>query len=338
MNPSASLETAWSSWAWDENKQSHYCYRLNASGVAEYHYQQSQAQSSTPRTTTAGDLNAITEGLSQTTLGDSRTTHSVPQTSAYTQNAALYYNQRNQIAAPTNAQGGYQQLDASSQVSHYTLARQSSNVTSNQSTSSAAAQETTATLEKSYKVIPSKNIKRFFVPGQVFAMMWIEPAGKVPASTTSGATKGFWIVQHEQYAYCEIRRFIIVNTSGHHSLCIPIQSYSGRGAVGRYDVEHHSIVYTSTSGKAHAPSSLPGENIVKEPIEISPSGSETLSTTSRVNFSKTYTVDHHAKVKKIGTVTNDSMAFVRVYWREASGQGSTNDDDEDDEEEANDND
>jgi hypothetical protein len=67
------------------------------------------------------------------------------------------------------------------------------------------------------------------------------------------------------------------------------------------------------------PNALPGENLVKYPIKIDPRGNEQLHFASRINFSKVYTVEHNLKVKAIGVVPKEWLAYVKLYWEEAMG-------------------
>jgi len=62
-----------------------------------------------------------------------------------------------------------------------------------------------------------------------------------------------------------------------------------------------------------------GEQLNKYPIKINPRGGERLHEASRINFSKVYTVEHNLKVKSIGLVDDDYLAYVKLYWEEAMG-------------------
>lgn len=88
-------------------------------------------------------------------------------------------------------------------------------------------------------------------------------------------------------------------------------SYGGRGVVGRNDALHHSIAYTSRT----PPSPSPNETMNRHPIKVDPRGGNLLNAMSRINFSKVYTVEHNLKVKNIGSVPEEHMAWVRYYYR-----------------------
>jgi hypothetical protein len=86
--------------------------------------------------------------------------------------------------------------------------------------------------------------------------------------------------------------------------------------VRRHDARDHAIAYTSET----PPEKLPGEDLTKQPIKIILSstctGEDELKPTSRINFSKAFTIEHNIKVKKIGEVASDDFAWVKRYWKE----------------------
>ncbi|QDS69642.1 hypothetical protein FKW77_009140 [Venturia effusa] len=78
----------------------------------------------------------------------------------------------------------------------------------------------------------------------------------------------------------------------------------------------HSIVYTTEQ----PPAPLAGEAFDKYAIKIDDvkDPSEHLHPTSRVNYSQTYTVQHNVRVKRIGTVSKQNMAWAKLYWKECN--------------------
>jgi hypothetical protein len=64
------------------------------------------------------------------------------------------------------------------------------------------------------------------------------------------------------------------------------------------------------------PTPLPGENLVKRPIRAEPSGHETLRDTSRINFGKSYTVEHNLPIINIGRIPDDHMQNVKQYFKQ----------------------
>jgi hypothetical protein len=53
----------------------------------------------------------------------------------------------------------------------------------------------------------------------------------------------------------------------------------------------------------------------KDPIRVEPSDAAELHRASRINFGKTYTVEHNVKVQKIGKVAKEHLPFLKNYWK-----------------------
>jgi hypothetical protein len=98
-------------------------------------------------------------------------------------------------------------------------------------------------------------------------------------------------------------------------LTSPILTYGKRGTVNRPDAGHHAIAYMT----ARAPNPLPDEQLNRHSIKIIPRGGEQLHAASRINFSKIYTVEHNLKVKSIGVVPDEYLAWVKLYCQESTG-------------------
>ncbi|KAI9696681.1 MAG: hypothetical protein M1820_008055 [Bogoriella megaspora] len=173
-------------------------------------------------------------------------------------------------------------------------------------------------LDSRYRKVKPKDQRRFFTVGRVFLMLWTEPSN--PPDPDEPRTRGsthFSIIRYGETAFSEIRRFIVVQPRERHSLCVPIQTYSNRGVVNRgADAIHHSIAYTHGT---IVPNPLPGEQFNKIPIKVVPNygdpSSDTLGTRSRVNFSKTYTIEHNVKVRDAGKIAPEHQHVVDQYWR-----------------------
>ena len=97
----------------------------------------------------------------------------------------------------------------------------------------------------------------------------------------------------------------------------PVQTYRRQGAtkVGVL-VEDHAVIYTGGEGDAPPPL-LEGEGITKQALRVVTNGNEVLDTCSRINFRKTYTVEHNVKVLSIGVVAPEHNHLVENYWRMA---------------------
>jgi hypothetical protein len=96
--------------------------------------------------------------------------------------------------------------------------------------------------------------------------------------------------------------------------CRPIATYGGNGVTNRTsDAKWHSVAYSGDL----VPYLLPGETITKNPIKVDLiAGEQPLHPASRINFSKTYTIENNTKVKDLGILPEVSLAWAKSYWRE----------------------
>ncbi|KAL9010345.1 MAG: hypothetical protein Q9173_004709 [Seirophora scorigena] len=160
-----------------------------------------------------------------------------------------------------------------------------------------------------------KTPQKFFVPGKVFIKLHTEDATSGP--TTDHSSFGFSTVAYAELAYSQLRRFVVVKAKSkeNYCLCIPITTYSGRGA-GKKGVDQraHAIIYTGS----HPPDKLPIErDMNKSAICVVPTrADEKLDPISRVNMGKIYTVEWNAKVKDMGHVEKNSLVRLLAYWKQ----------------------
>jgi hypothetical protein len=63
------------------------------------------------------------------------------------------------------------------------------------------------------------------------------------------------------------------------------------------------------------PSLLRGESITKQALRVVTDGDETLDVCSRINFGKTYTVEHNVKVLSIGIIAPEHLHLLEYYWK-----------------------
>jgi hypothetical protein len=92
-----------------------------------------------------------------------------------------------------------------------------------------------------------------------------------------------------------------------------ITTHSGKGAAQKNAAEH-GIVYT---GKEPPPPLKAERGMLTTAIRIDPfEGSRPLHLFSRVNYAKTYTIEHNVKVKPYGTVNNLYMHHLFKQWTE----------------------
>ncbi|KAL8913058.1 MAG: hypothetical protein Q9171_002038 [Xanthocarpia ochracea] len=152
----------------------------------------------------------------------------------------------------------------------------------------------------------------FFVEGKVFIKLHTEDAG----SNGDHSSFGFSTVAYEELAYSQLRRFVVVKArpKEHYCLCVPITTYSGKGATKKsIDKNAHAIIYTGSS----PPERLPGEQgMNKNPLRVIPvRADEKLDTRSRINLGKTYPVEWNTKVKEIGRLEKSSLVKMIAYWK-----------------------
>lgn len=95
----------------------------------------------------------------------------------------------------------------------------------------------------------------------------------------------------------------------------PIQTYRRQGAtkVGVL-VQDHAVIYTGGE-RDPPPPPLAGEGITKQALRVVADGYETLDVCSRINFGKTYTVEHNVKVLSIGIIASEHLHLLEYYWR-----------------------
>lgn len=99
----------------------------------------------------------------------------------------------------------------------------------------------------------------------------------------------------------------------------PIHTYGGQATLKPgCSPEDHSVIYTSPT----APAPFPEERITKQPIRVIPRGGQSLRPESRLNFGKTYCVEHYCPVINIGRIIGEGaddegedLVFLMNYWR-----------------------
>jgi hypothetical protein len=90
-------------------------------------------------------------------------------------------------------------------------------------------------------------------------------------------------------------------------------TYGGQGtSKPGIEASSHAIAYMSNSHPARLASET---GMTKQPICIDPAGpDQTLHQMTRINFAKTYTVEHNFKVMTIGKVADNSMHLLKAYF------------------------
>ncbi|KAH7416791.1 hypothetical protein BKA64DRAFT_277134 [Cadophora sp. MPI-SDFR-AT-0126] len=187
---------------------------------------------------------------------------------------------------------------------------------------SRAASTSGGELDERYKVVDTKNQKKFWQVGRVFMVLWTEPAGIQCAERDKGTQYGSQLTTTylNGTAYTEIRRFVVIGEGYGNSICSPIHTYSGQATLKSNlpDAKQHAIIHTSRRAPEERSyiaddGTLVKENLPKEPIRVisEQTGVEgDLGELSRVNYAKIYTVEHYVRVLNIGKVHPTSMASL----------------------------
>jgi len=294
----------WSDAVWDTTRQQWYSWRTNEQGEISYYWH----NASTPPNSSDG---SNTQSSPSSASHVSSHTNNPHYASNNTNSTPIAYDRQQRQHVPSySQQQSAAPVDGTASTAGYAQsAGQAQEIPDLPPITQNIAPQPTVQLDElanEYK----RERKSYFRPGKVFAVLWSEPAGPSPP-VMSGA---FSLARFGQHAHHEIRRFIVIKNFDLHSVCIPIASYGGRGAAHRPDAKHHSVVHTNTT---QAPAQLPDENLTKYAIQIDALPGVELSPTSRVNYSKTYTVENNVRVKRLGEVSPLYVPYVVQYWREA---------------------
>ncbi|PQE33349.1 heterokaryon incompatibility protein [Rutstroemia sp. NJR-2017a WRK4] len=149
---------------------------------------------------------------------------------------------------------------------------------------------------------------RFFTVGRVFMTLWTEPT-KIKYRTDNQVTKA-WLGTN---VYSEIRRFVVIREGKGYSLCLPVHTYGGQGALKpRLNAEEHAAVYV----KGTEPMVQKEEEMTVEPFPVIVENTDdndckVLHPMSRINLGKIYTVEHYSRVLKIGRVDPEHLVRLR---------------------------
>ncbi|PPJ53031.1 hypothetical protein CBER1_11428 [Cercospora berteroae] len=185
---------------------------------------------------------------------------------------------------------------------------ESSDLTVSRPLTNAASPGAESSLRSEFKLRAPK----FFKVGRVLMALWSEPQGDEKWSSSSGYSEHTFIVAYGERVQAKIRRFIIFDQREHHSLALPILTYTGRG-VGKQGVNkaEHGIVYTDPKTAQPFTGELPQRNekgMVPIAIRVTPDEQTVkLAAGSRINYGKIYTIEHNVKVARVGMVHDRSL-------------------------------
>ncbi|KAA8572081.1 hypothetical protein EYC84_002006 [Monilinia fructicola] len=325
--------TDWSEWRWDSTGRS-YRTRTGPTGVQEYSYYYSEAeqQSATPRS--PGPVGFNYANNPQPTYSPPTTT----STNAYTTSQAYNYGA---IAQDTTATPSY--ASPATIQNYYTVSNTTDrgygtvpnlyNPNTAWSLSNSyppAGNMATSSIEATthgYKEHAGLEQNEFWKVGRVFMMVWTEPARQSTVPGNGAASNGSQLSRGSQYfstylgawAYSEIRRFVVVRKNHGSSICCSIHTYSGQATLkpNLPAANLHTIIYTSPTCPDQHRLMVNGqcveEQLTKDPIHVIREREDDeghLNRLSRLNYSKVYTVEHHALVLNIGMVASSSMSSL----------------------------
>lgn len=170
--------------------------------------------------------------------------------------------------------------------------------------------------------------KQFFVKGKVFRALWAQPAGEQNpyvqnpskryrnhASSGSSSNNTIWVGNRGGKVFQDVKLFVVVREGHNYCTAVQITSYQGQG-LGKYDVakKEHALVYAGNLPPEFLQDESPniGEpGILPIPIGIVPdvvNGHPLhLKKSSRINFGKSYTIEHNILVHSFGRVHEGSL-------------------------------
>lgn len=177
------------------------------------------------------------------------------------------------------------------------------------------------------------NGSEFFMPGRVFSVLWHDEstsprlAKSTDALTQPGRGERLAsnIVQgpYGELIYTRVRRMIVVRNRGGFCWCVSVGTYGGKGlsqrGLKRDEINAHAIIYDSQK----EPEYLPREpKTTKAPIAVKVITGHSLNSATRVHYAKPYTVDWHAKVMNLGSITPECLpTFMSDVAYEILGKG-----------------
>ena len=169
-------------------------------------------------------------------------------------------------------------------------------------------------LDKRYQL---QNGREFFQKGRVFSIMFPELKGINPKDKGEKSKDPNVVIGPKgEEIYCHKRRFVVVRQRPGYSACLPINSYQNTSIAKKPEKEAHAIIY-SAHRKNGPPAPLPGEEGMKSvAIAVNTATGQDLGDRSRIHCGKPYTIEWNVKVMNVGRVPDNSMAWLRHYWKE----------------------
>ena len=162
----------------------------------------------------------------------------------------------------------------------------------------------------------------WFKPGRVFAMRFFKEYNNDQSSQYSEerlrSTRGTEVTE-------KIRRMVVVRVGEAFCLAIPIKTYGNQGlkkvGLRENNINAHARIHMADQ----EPTWLDREpRTPKRDIAVQPADRyQTLLPASRVCFERTESIDYNDPIMKIGTVTPESLPYLRTYWGEEINRAGT---------------
>ncbi|WAO94978.1 Hypothetical protein NCS54_01258500 [Fusarium falciforme] len=169
-------------------------------------------------------------------------------------------------------------------------------------------------LDPRYQVVHSS----YFQPGEVFKVLWPEPAGSrsapsvasYPETTRGAPSVAIYADQYGGQIFAHFRRFIVIANDQGHCQCVPISTYGKKGCTkSGAKPSQHGIVHDMRS-RPHYLANEPELGYSPVRVEIT-DPSEKISKESRVNYAKLTTVEHNVKVLFVGRVIPEDLPIAK---------------------------
>jgi len=165
-----------------------------------------------------------------------------------------------------------------------------------------------------------KDAKDFFTVGRVFSLLWHENAGEnklgdyLSEAVYNRTTQG----RYGERIFSHIRRMAVVQQRQGYCVCVPINTYSGKGltkpGLNSEEKARHAVIFDATCHPFHLASEADVTD--KKPIAVNMADSEQkLDPMSRINFGKPYSIEWNVKVMNVGRIAEKSRAAFESYWQ-----------------------
>ena len=146
-----------------------------------------------------------------------------------------------------------------------------------------------------YQVV--KQPQKFFKRGKLFMAYWIEPQG---------------FCQGQSKPHSKNRRFMVIRSKKRHCLCLAVHTYQGQATSkpGVRADDHAAVIPEGGSLTLHPEE----KELYRQPIHVILERDDvTIDGTSRMDFSRIYTVEYNVPVKGIGRILHHDLEIFETY-------------------------